>query len=79
MEEGNIIQYTLDLVYNQIYQNGRIEINNKNIKNNNNCDLNGDNNNENNKNKNNFVKIIDLNKSNFMIINEDYSFFNLIN
>ena len=32
MEEGNIIQYTLDLVYKQIYQNGRIEINNKNKK-----------------------------------------------
>ena len=77
LEEGNIIQYTLDLVNKEIYQNGRIEINNKNIKKNNYFDLNGDNNN--NENKNNIVKIIDLHKNNYLIINEDYSFFNLIN
>ena len=74
MENGNIIQFNLDLSSSQLYQNEIIEINSTNRKNNNYFDLNGDNNNEN---KDNIVKIIELEKTNYMIITEDNSLYNL--
>ena len=76
LEEGNIIQYTLNLMIGEIYPKARVKINNINSLNNNLFTLNGENNNEN---KHNIVKIINLRKTNFMLITEESSIFNLKN
>ena len=76
LEEGNIIQYTLNLIIGEIYPKARVKINCTNSQNINLFDLNDDNNNEN---KNNIVKIINLRKTNFLLITEDNSIYNLKN
>ena len=76
LEEGNIIQYTLNLLIGKIYPKARVKINAMNELNNDLYNLNGDNINEN---KNNIVKIINLRKTNFLLITEDNSIYNLKN
>ena len=76
LEEGNIIQYSLNLLIGKIYPKARVKINAMNELNNDLYNLNGDNINEN---KNNIVKIINLRKTNFLLITEDNSIYNLKN
>ena len=77
-EEGYLIQYVLNLKLELIYPIAKIKINDEIIENNHLIDSNGEEPETKEKpNKNNICKIINLEKTNFLIISNNFNIFNL--